>query len=269
MSKLNSMSHSQRKLILLLGEYPFGVLLASLMLTIVGAPLTTKLFAFVPGLHGHAVLAPLVLVLTLSAAFAMWSSARSRTAVIILGGLVLALLILSTLFRHNSLLVINLLAQMTFLTYVIFVVVRVVFSAALIDGNILCGAASLYLMIGVLIGFIFSLIELLNPGSFTIIPPPGQPIPHPDRLHAGWLIYFSLTTLTTVSMGDIVPSSDVARSMVVLEAIMGQILIVLMMARLVGLHVAQVSSGRNKPLAFETSQSPPSWSDQGRHRTSR
>ena len=78
MSKLNGMSHSQRKLILLLGDYPFGVLLASLMLTIVGAPLTTKLFAFVPGLHGHAVLAPLVLVLTLSAAFAMWSSARSR-----------------------------------------------------------------------------------------------------------------------------------------------------------------------------------------------
>jgi hypothetical protein len=262
------MSHPQRKLILLLSEYPFGVLLASLMLTILGAPLTTKLFAFFPGLHGHAVLAPLVLVLTLSAAFAMWSSARNRTTVIVLGGLVLAILILSTLFRHDSLVAINLLAQMTFLTYVIFVVVRVVFNAALIDGNILCGAASLYLMIGVLIGFIYTLIELLDPGSFTIIPPAGQPILDPARIHAGWLIYFSLTTLTTVSMGDIVPSSDIARSMVVLEAIIGQILIVLMMARLVGLHVAQVSSGRNKPLAFETSQSPRSRSEQ-RHRKSR
>jgi hypothetical protein len=143
---------------------------------------------------------------------------------------------------------------MAFLTYVILVVVKVVFRASLVDGNILCGAASLYLMIGVLIGFIYSLIELLDPGSFAIIPPTGQPAPSPDKVHAGWLIYFSLTTLTTVSMGDIVPATDIARSMVVLEAIIGQILIVLMMARLVGLHVAQVSSGRNKPVAFETSE---------------
>ncbi len=254
-AKLDRMLDAEKKLILLLREYPFGVLLASLMLTIVGAPLTTKIFTFVPGLHGQAALAPLVLVLTLCAAFAMWSSARSRATAIILGAVVVALLFLSTLFRHNSLIAINLLAQMTFLTYVIFVVVRVVFRASLVDGNILCGAASVYLMIGVLIGFIYSFIELLYPGSFTIIPPSGQTLPNPDKVHAGWLIYFSLTTLTTVSMGDIVPSTDIARSMVVLEAIIGQILIVLMMARLVGLHVAQVSSGNHKPVAFETSSS--------------
>ena len=93
---------------------------------------------------------------------------------IFLGGSSWPLLFLSTLFRHDSLIAINLLAQMAFLTYVIFVVVRVVFRASLVDGNILCGAASVYLMIGVLIGFIYSLIELLNPGSFTIIPAFGS-----------------------------------------------------------------------------------------------
>ena len=51
-------------------------------------------------------------------------------------------------------------------------------------------------------------------------------------------------------MGDIIPSTDLARSMVVLEAIIGQILIVLMMARLVGLHVAQVSSGHQRARRF-------------------
>ena len=244
----------RNKLTWLLKEYPLGVLLASLMMTIIGAPLTTKLAAFMPGLHAQVTTAPLVLVLTLAAAYAIWSIARSRTTPIVLGGLVVAFLCLSTLFRHDSLTAIHLVAQMAFLTYVIFVVFRVVFRASLVDGNILCGAASLYLMIGVLIGFIYSLIELLNPGSFIIVPPGGQPVPSPDKVHLGWLIYFSLTTLTTVSMGDIVPSSDIARSMVVLEAILGQILIVLMMARLVGLHVAQVSSRRDKPAAFETSE---------------
>ena len=262
------MPHSQNKLILLLKEYPFGVLLASLMMTIVGAPLTTKLAAFIPGLHGQAAIAPLVLVLTLAAAYAISGSARSRAASIFLGGLVVAFLCLSTLFRHDSLTAVNLVAQMAFLTYVIFVVVRVVFRASLVDGNILCGAASLYLMIGVLIGFIYSLIELLNPGSFVIIQPTGQPMPSPDKVHPGWLIYFSLTTLTTVSMGDMLPSTDIARSMVVLEAVIGQILIVLMMARLVGLHVAQASATRDKPVAFETSERPRSRSESRRHRKS-
>ena len=262
------MDRSRHKLVLLLSEYPFGVLLASLMLTIVGAPLTAKFFEFIPGLHGHAAIAPLVLLLTLAAAFAMWSSARSRTTTIFLGGLVIALLFLSTLFRHDSVMAINLIAQTAFLTYVIFVVVRVVFSASLVDGNILCGAASLYLMIGVLIGFIYSLIELLNPGSFTIILASGQPAPSSERIHAGWLIYFSLTTLTTVTLGDIIPSTDLARSMVVLEAIIGQILIVLMMARLVGLHVAQVSSGHNEPVAFETSSSRRTRREPKRHKKS-
>ena len=248
------MHEPRNKLATLLKEYPFGVLLASLMLTIVGAPLATKFVAVIPKLHGQAAIAPLVLVLTVAAVYAIWSTARNRASSIFLGGLVVAFLCLSTLFRHDSLVAINLVAQMAFLTYVIFVVVKVVFRARLVDGNILCGAASLYLMIGVLIGFIYSLIELLDPGSFAIIPPTGQPPPSPDKVHAGWLIYFSLTTLTTVSMGDIVPATDIARSMVVLEAVIGQILIVLMMARLVGLHVAQVSSGHNKPVAFETSE---------------
>ncbi|HEY5768805.1 MAG TPA: potassium channel family protein [Terrimicrobium sp.] len=260
------MRHSRNTLISLLREYPFGVLLASLMMTIVGAPLTTKLAALIPGLHGQAAIAPLVLVLTLAAANAIAGSARSRATSIFLGGLVVAVLCLSTLFRHDSLAAVNLVAQMAFLTYVILVVVRVVFRASLVDGNILCGAASLYLMIGVLIGFIYSLIELLNPGSFVIIQPSGLPVPNPAEVHPGWLIYFSLTTLTTVSMGDMLPSTDLARSMVVLEAVIGQILIVLMMARLVGLHVAQVSSGRGKPVAFETSERPRSRSESRRQR---
>jgi hypothetical protein len=65
-----------------------------------------------------------------------------------------------------------------------------------------------------------------------------------------------------------VPSTDIARSMVVLEAVIGQILIVLMMARLVGLHVAQVSSGRDKPVAFETAESPRPRGESRRHRKS-
>jgi len=54
----------------------------------------------------------------------------------------------------------------------------------------------------------------------------------------------------------VLPSSDLARSASVFEAVIGQMLLVVMMARLVGLHVAQVSTRHNQPVVFETSDNP-------------
>lgn len=234
-------------------EYPFAVLLASLLLIIIGAPLTSKLGGGPAFMPSEMSIAPLVLVLTLAAGYAVWPVAKSRATAIVLGGFVLVLLYLSTVFRHHLVAATHLIGQVIFLIYVIAVVTRVVFKAPIVDGNILCGAATIYLLIGVLSGFIYSLLELYMPGSFTVQPagaPPNGPHIHPD---AGWLIYFSFTTMTTVGFGDVLPSSEVARSMSVLEAVIGQILLVVMMARLVGLHVAQVSAGKHKPMVFETS----------------
>ena len=245
---------SSRKKPNLIQEYPFGVLLASLLIIIIGAPLTSGVGQKSTFMPSEASITPLVLLLTLAAGYAIWPTAKSRATSIILGGLVVVFLCLSTIFRHHVLTATHLGGQILFLVYVIAVVTRVVFRAPIVDGNILCGAASIYLLIGVLSGFIYSLVDLYLPGSFTLLPngvPITGPHVHPD---AGWLIYFSFTTLTTVGFGDILPSSELARSLAVLEAVIGQILLVVMMARLVGLHVAQVSSGKHhKPVVFETS----------------
>ena len=53
------------------------------------------------------------------------------------------------------------------------------------------------------------------------------------------LLYFSFTTLTTVGFGDITPVSAFARMFSVTEAIAGQVILVVLVARLVGMHVAQ------------------------------
>jgi voltage-gated potassium channel Kch len=44
-------------------------------------------------------------------------------------------------------------------------------------------------------------------------------------------------TLTTVGYGDIIPRSAAARTMAVIEAVMGQIYLTVLVARLVGLHI--------------------------------
>jgi hypothetical protein len=248
------MAKSRSPVVQLLAEYPFGVLLASLLLIIVGAPLTGRISHNVTFMHGQAAIAPFVFLLTVASAYALWTTPRHRTATLIMGGLVLVLLYLSTLFRLDSFAAVHLAAQAAFMGFVIGVMLRKVFSAPVVDGNILCGAASLYLLIGVLMGFVFSLIEITLPGSFTIVPPGGALPPHPIRPGPGWLIYYSFTTLTTVGFGDVMPSSDLARSASVFEAVLGQMLLVVMMARLVGLHVAQVSNRHNQPVVFETSE---------------
>lgn len=55
-------------------------------------------------------------------------------------------------------------------------------------------------------------------------------------------IYYSFITITTLGYGDITPLTDVARSFAITEAVIGQIYLVLLVARLVGIHIAQSTS---------------------------
>ena len=231
-----------------LSRHSFLLLLVALLIMIIGSPFARRLGQISHYLGGEESITPFVLLLTLAAGAAVWPTAKSRAATIILGGTVLIFLYLSTVFTQDSLVAIHLIGQTIFLFYVIAVITRIVFSAVIVDGNILCGAACLYLLVGVLFGFVYSLIFLFEPSSFHLptYDVAGAKVP---TLNPGWLIYFSFATLTTVSFGDILPAAEASRSIATLEAIVGQIMIVLMMARLVGLHVAQSTSmGKNQTI---------------------
>jgi voltage-gated potassium channel Kch len=52
------------------------------------------------------------------------------------------------------------------------------------------------------------------------------------------LIYFSFVTMTTVGYGDITPQSVAAGNLAILQALTGQIYLVVILARLVSLAVA-------------------------------
>jgi voltage-gated potassium channel Kch len=52
------------------------------------------------------------------------------------------------------------------------------------------------------------------------------------------LTYYSFVTLTTLGYGDIAPITPLARSLAYLEAIVGQIYLTIIIARLVGLYIS-------------------------------
>jgi hypothetical protein len=228
--------------------YPFGVLLVAIFVMIVGAPLTAEVSHHFPGAKGPGGLAPLTILLTLAAAYAVWNHGSHRRAlgICIVGG-VLALLGIASLLTNRQRVpdFVHLLSQTIFLVYVTGSLLRSVFRARIVDGNILCGAACVYLLAGALCGYAYAMLEIANHGSFAITAPDlAAKVDLYDE--PGWLIYFSYTTLTTVGFGDVLPSSALARSLSVLEAVIGQIMLVVMMARLVGLHVAHSTSNIGK-----------------------
>lgn len=82
-----------------------------------------------------------------------------------------------------------------------------------------------YILLGSAWAQAYHAIDLVFPGSLTL---PGSE--HP----ASEYIYFSFSTLTSVAYGDVLPVNPLVRSLAVLEALTGQLYIVLVVSRFVG-----------------------------------
>jgi hypothetical protein len=111
---------------------------------------------------------------------------------------------------------------------------------------VLCAGVANYLLLGVLWAFAFVLVARLQPGSFAFNTPPES-----GRAMEGFTaLYFSLVTLCTVGFGDIVPTSQAARMLTLLEGIAGVFYIAIMLSRLVALHAAAqaAQSRRDSPV---------------------
>ncbi len=106
---------------------------------------------------------------------------------------------------------------------------RYVFDREVLTTDRLWGAAAAYLMIGVLWGFLYAIVDRASPQSFAMH---GSP----SSLQLIELLYFSFSTLTTTGFGDIVPVSRPARTAVMLEVIAGQLFLAILIARLVGVY---------------------------------
>ena len=94
------------------------------------------------------------------------------------------------------------------------------------------GAIAVYLLLGLTWAGAYNLVALLDPGAFSS--------PEPSL---GDLLYYSFVTLTTVGYGDITPVTQAARSLAMLEALIGQLYPAILLARLVSLQLQSPSAG--------------------------
>lgn len=114
------------------------------------------------------------------------------------------------------------------------------------------GAVCIYLQIALAFSFLFHAIEILNDGSFT-------------GLDTGQLqyMYFSVVTMTTLGYGDITPVTDAARSAAMIETVLGQVFLVVVVARVVSMV------GTDRSMSLDKSEQAPHLHDLPRRRARR
>ena len=96
-----------------------------------------------------------------------------------------------------------------------------------VDAEHVYAALDAYVLIGIFAGLLHHLIEETWPGSYVS----GGAVIADFSLTTA--IYFSFVTLATLGYGDIVPQSDVARGVTMVEAVVGQLYLAVLIARLV------------------------------------
>jgi hypothetical protein len=167
---------------------------------------------------------------------------------------VLAFGIASIAFRWRTLLdepgsqlfwdVVGRVVEIIFLSLVVAMLLIAIFRQRSVTQDHILGAFAAYLLIAWVWGIIYSLVELAFPGSYHFAPQLLSQWERPE--HKEWMLgYFSCCTLMTIGYGDITPVSPVARTLAMLEGMMGQLYVAVLVAVLVGVRVAQVTSLRD------------------------
>jgi hypothetical protein len=103
-----------------------------------------------------------------------------------------------------------------------------------VSREMIFGAIVAYLLIALMWAFLYMVLEKLVPGSFSFSE--NALISETRQFQ-----YFSFVTITTLGYGDVTPLTDKASTLAMLEALIGQIYLVVLVAWLVGMHVSRRS----------------------------
>jgi hypothetical protein len=167
----------------------------------------------------------------LAAIYAVSGSKHQTVTTLVLGVPLLATICLNLLYRNDWLMAAKNVFTILFFGYIIVNLLKFIFKAPRVSRNVIYASIIVYLMLGVTWGSVFYLIYQFDPTSFDLSVVQIEKTEHV-------FMYFSFVSLTTLGYGDISPITSHAYSLAVLEAIIGQLYLTVLVARLVGLHIS-------------------------------
>ena len=201
----------------------YALLFYSLLLTLVAGPLLAALEV------DRSLVRVLLEVNVIAAVFGVTGGPRWGTLQLVLGVLIAVRFVAWTLGAHGVIVATGpLVAVVAFIATA--GALRFALTSARVDAEHVYAALSAYLLAGLFFGVLHFEVEHAWPGSFAS----GDAMLTDFSLATA--IYFSFVTLATLGYGDIVPKSELARGVAMVEAVAGQLYLAVLVARLVSVY---------------------------------
>jgi len=132
---------------------------------------------------------------------------------------------------------------LVFYAFVCWMILRHIARTDEITADIVFCALSLYMLIGISFSNAYLIVEHVEPGSFYV----SEAQNPTGYFGSGDLLYFSYVTLTTLGYGDVTPIRSTARSLAVVEAILGVMFMAVVIGRVVGIYSSKHKSRQYDP----------------------
>jgi Ion channel len=202
-----------------------SVLLVAVCLLILANPL------FGSTLGGHKALSVVLLLILLLATWALRVRRAGLLAVLALALVSIAVVIVVPSDEHWLRPVAN--GTMALFTGAVTVaLLRYVLDWHLITTDKVFGAVAAYVLIAIAFACLFCMLQYIETKAFYI----AQPNDPDGRLSWSDSMYFSFTVLTSTGFGEITPVTDMARSLIVIEQVLGVMYVAFLVARLANLY---------------------------------
>ncbi len=114
---------------------------------------------------------------------------------------------------------------------VVIVILRDVLRAEKVTAEKVTGGVCVYLILGILCAILFAALASHDPAALNVPLERDRPMSQ--------MLYYSFVTMTTLGYGDIFASSTAARVLASLQALVGQLYLTVLVARLVALQITQ------------------------------
>jgi len=176
--------------------------------------------------------------IVLASIFSLNFAEKTRKILMVTGGCTIILLFISFLTDHRMWVLFAFINMFAYQVCIVYFMIRHVSRSPVVNGTIILNAVNGYVLIGFLGALLLTMAEIAELYIFGIETPliniAGDALP---KFHE--YLYFSYVTVTTLGYGDITPANALARSIVVMIAISGQLYLTVLVAMLVGKYLSR------------------------------
>ncbi len=206
--------------------------LCALALLLVATPFVEELA------YGSLIEAVLMTIVLLSAVLAVGGRRRTLFAAVVL----VVPAVAGTWFRHiqpdSVPTSVGLGAAIVFALFIVCHLLAFILRAERVNSEVLCAAIAIYLMLGLVWAMAYELLWRVSPESFTV----SKSANFTRTMEGFDALYFSFAALAPINDNDIVPASNFARMLVMVEATVGILYMGMLIARLVGIYSNEEAS---------------------------